>query len=192
MLYRDGVGIVQPKALILTADKFEDIELFFIVFRLLEDGWQVDVAAPHKRNIAGENGYGLMPRKDFDEVAPDEYGLLVVPGGAPDGAPAVVRGSERARDIVRAFFDAGKPVASICHGPGVLVSAGLARGRRLTSFWKDGLPQEIRDAGGHWEDKDVVVDGNLVTARCPTDLPVFMREVMRLARSTGHCTSITR
>lgn len=190
MLYRDGVGIVQPKALVLTADKFEDIEVFFTVFRLLEEGWQVDVAAPRKRGIVGENGYSLMPRKTFDEIDAGEYDLLLIPGGAPDGAPAAVRGSAKALEILRAFFASEKPVASICHGPGALVSAGLVQGRRLTSFWKDGLPQEIRSAGGEWIDKDVVVDRNLVTARCPTDLPAFMREVLRTVRDLQRTSMI--
>ena len=169
------------RAVILTADGFEDFELFFPLFRLIEAGWSVDVAAPAKERIAGEHGYALMPDLTFDEVDPDAYRLLFIPGGFPDGAPATVRKIPRAIEITRAFFAKNKPVVSICHGPWTLVSAGQVKGRRLTSYWEDGVPQEIEAAGGTWIDQEVVVDGNLVTSRYPMDLPAFMREVMRLA-----------
>ena len=175
--FKDGKG---RKAIVLTADQFEDMELFFPVFRLLEEGWQVDVAAPSAKEISGEHGYSLKPDKTIAEVDPAEYDLLVIPGGAPDGAPATVRRLKKAQDVARAFMTEGRPVASICHGPYTLVSADLVRGRHLTSYWHDGVPEEIRKAGGIWEDKEVVVDGNLVTSRWPMDLPAFMREVLRM------------
>ena len=171
------------KAVVLTADKFEDMEVFFPVFRLLEEGWQVDIAAPGMKEIRGENGYVLKPDITIEEVDPDEYNLLIIPGGAPNGAPATVRKIKKAQEIAKSFFAKNKPVASICHGPYTLVSAGLVKGRHLTSFWHDGVPEEIQGAGGIWEDKDVVVDGNLVTSRWPMDLPAFMREVMRIAKT---------
>ena len=171
------------KAVVLTADKFEDMEVFFPVFRLLEEGWKVDIAAPAMKEISGENGYVLKPDKTIDEVDPDEYDLLIIPGGAPNGAPATVRKIKKAQEIAKSFFAKNKPVASICHGPYTLVSAGLVKGRHLTSFWHDGVPEEIQEAGGIWEDKEVVVDGNLVTSRWPMDLPAFMREVMRIVRA---------
>ena len=170
------------KAIVLTADKFEDMEVFFPVFRLLEEGWQVHVAAPTKEEIYGENGYALMPDMTIAEVNPDEYDLLIIPGGAPDGAPSTVRKIRKAQEIAKSFFAKNKPVASLCHGPYTLVSAGLVKGRRLTSYWHDGVPEEIKRTGGVWEDKEVVVDGNLVTSRWPMDLPAFMREVTKLVR----------
>jgi protease I len=168
------------KAVILTADKFEDMEVFFPVFRLLEEGWQVDVAAPDMDEMSGEHGYVLEPDKTIADVNADEYQLLIIPGGFPDGAPATVREIEEARDITRSFFARNKAVASICHGPWTLASADVVRGRRLTSYWHDGVPEDVRAAGGVWEDAEVVVDGNLVTSRWPMDLPAFMREVMKL------------
>jgi len=168
------------KAVVLTADQFEDMEVFYPVFRLLEEGWKVDIAAPSMKEIGGERGYSLKPDKTIAEVDPDEYDLLVIPGGAPDGAPATVRKIKRAQEIARSFLTKNKPVASICHGPYTLVTADLVRGRHLTSYWHDGVPEEIRKAGGIWEDKEVVVDGNLVTSRWPMDLPAFMREVLRM------------
>ena len=168
------------KAIILTADKFEDMELFFPYFRLLEAGWKVDVAAPTKEPISGEHDYGLKPTLTIDEVDPDAYDLLFIPGGDPEGAPATVRKIKKAREIARAFFARNKPVGSICHGPWTLADADVVKGRRLTSFWHDGVPEDVKKAGGLWEDSEVVVDGNLVTSRYPMDLPFFMRELMKL------------
>ncbi len=168
------------RALILTADKFEDMELFFPYFRLLEEGLEVDIAAPKKGNIEGEHGYQLKIEKTFDEVIPDNYDLLIIPGGSPEGAPSVVRKNVRAQAIAKSFFNSDKPVSSICHGPWLLASSGLVKGRRLTSYWYDGVPEDIKKAGGIYEDKEVVVDGNLVTSRYPGDLPAFMRETIRI------------
>jgi protease I len=170
------------RAVILTADKFEDMELFFPYFRLLEEGVEVDIAAPQAGVIHGEHGYSVKVTTTIAEVDPDTYDLLVVPGGFPDGAPATVRKVKKAQEIARSFCAQNKPVAAICHGPWLLVSAGLVKGRRLTSYWHDGVPEEIKAAGGIYEDKDVVVDGNLVTSRWPMDLPAFVREMVKLIR----------
>jgi protease I len=172
----------QRKAVILTADKFEDMELFFPLFRLLEEGWHVHVAAPDKTEISGEHGYSIMPDKTINEIKANDYDLLIIPGGFPEGAPATVRRIVKAQDITKTFFKEEKPVASICHGPWTLVSAGVVKGRHLTSFWQDGVPEEIKAAGGLWENKDVVVDRNLVTSRFPMDLPAFMRELMKMVK----------
>jgi protease I len=168
------------KALILTADKFEDMELFFPYFRLLEEGIEVEVAATKKGHIEGEHGYGFEVEKTFDDVQPENYDLLLIPGGSPNGAPAMVRKDTRAQAIAKYFFNSNKPVSSICHGPWLLASSGLVKGRHLTGFWHDGVPEDIKKAGGIYEDKEVVVDGNLVTSRYPGDLPAFMRETMRM------------
>lgn len=172
-------NISKFKAVVLTADKFEDMEVFFPVFRLLEEGWQVDIAAPTMDEMSGENGYDLKPDKTIAEVNPDDYQLLIIPGGYPDGAPATVRKIKKAQDITRSFFEKNKPVASICHGPWTLASADQVKGRHLTSYWHDGVPEDVQAAGGIWEDKDVVVDGNLITSRWPMDLPAFMRELTK-------------
>jgi protease I len=171
------------KALVLTANKFEDTEVLVPVFRLLEEGWHVDIAAPTADEIEGENGYLLTPDIAIDAVDPNEYELLVIPGGFPDGAPATVRKIKKAQEITRAFFASNKPVASICHGPWTLASADVVKGRHLTSYWHDGVPEDIKKAGGIWEDKEVVVDGNLVTSRWPADLPAFCREMITLVHT---------
>ena len=170
------------RAVILTADAFEDLELFVPYFRLLEEGVETDIAAPAMGAIHGEHGYSVKVTKTIADVDPDAYDLLVVPGGFPDGAPATVRKVKKAQVIAQSFFAKNKPVASICHGPWLLVSADLVKGRHLTSYWHDGVPEEITAAGGIYEDKDVVVDGNLVTSRWPMDLPAFVREMVKLIR----------
>jgi protease I len=168
------------KAIVLTADKFEDMEVYVPVFRLMEEGWQVDVAAPKKEEIGGENGYSLMPDITIDQVNPDNYDLLIIPGGSPKGAPSIVRKNKKALSITKSFFKKNKPVASICHGPWTLADADVVKGKHLTSFWDDGVPEDVKKAGGIWEDKEVVVDGNLVTSRWPMDLAAFNREMMKL------------
>lgn len=169
------------KAIMVTADKFEDMEVLYPLMRLQEAGWKVDVAAPTKEAIHGEFGYGeLMPDILIEKVNPDDYNLLIIPGGSPNGAPAVIREIKKAQEITKSFFEKNKSVASICHGPWTLASADVIKGKHLTSYWHDGVPEDVKKAGGIWEDKDVVVDGNLVTSRWPADLPAFMREVMKL------------
>ena len=169
------------RAVVLSADKFEDFELYVPVFRLIEAGWQVDIAAPSKGKITGEsNWYYIIANKTINEIDPDKYDLLLIPGGSPKGAPAEIRKNNKARDIARSFFKKNKPVAAICHGPWLLADADLVRGRKLTSYWGDGVPETIKKAGGDWVDEPVVRDGNLVTSRWPMDISDFLRELMRM------------
>lgn len=177
-----GKGKSSIKAVILTADKFEDLEVIYPYFRLMEIGATVHIAAPKMEPIGGEHGYRLMPDMKIEDVNPDKYNLLIIPGGFPNGAPATVRRQPAALEITRSFFAKKKPVASICHGPWTLVSAGVVKGRKLTSFWHDGVPEEIKSAGGIYQDKEVVVDGKLVTSRWPPDLPAFMDEVLKMMK----------
>ena len=170
------------RAVILTADKFEDLEVIYPYYRLLEEGVQVDIAAPKIEHLHGENGYSIEPTMSFVEVKPDEYDILFLPGGAPEGAPTTVRKHPLAQAAAREFMTKGRPVASICHGPYTLISADVVRGRKMTSFWGDGVPQELMKAGAQYVDSEVVVDGNLITSRYPGDLPAFMREVMKVVR----------
>jgi len=174
-------GDIGRKAVVVTADKFGDMELYVPVFRLVEAGWRVDIAAPAQGKITGEsNWYYVMANKRIDEIDPDDYDLLIIPGGSPQGAPTTVRADKKAQQIARSFFQKNKPVAAICHGPWLLADADLVRGRKLTSYWKDGVPETIRAAGGEWIDEAVVRDGNLVTSRWPMDLAAFSREIMKL------------
>jgi protease I len=162
------------KALIISANNFEDSELLVPYYRLKEAGVEVTVASLKLGAITGKMGYEVAVDKTFDEVNPDDYSILILPGGK---APEVVRKEPKALDIARSFFARNKPVAAICHGPQILISAGLLKGRRATCYMS--VADELKEAGALYEDREVVVDGNLVTSRQPADLPAFMRETMK-------------
>jgi len=163
------------KILILSANNFEDTELLVPLYRLREAGFTVDVASQSRETIRGKHGYEVPVDKVFKDVVPAEYGVLVLPGGK---APAAIRDDQAVQEIARSFFADGKPVAAICHGPQILVSAGLLKGRRATCY--ESVTPELQEAGALYEDSEVVVDGQLITSRKPEDLPAFNRELMRL------------
>jgi protease I len=165
------------KALIISADNFEDSELLVPYYRLKEAGVEVTVASLNRVPIKGKHGYEVAVDMTLDEVKPDDYELLVLPGGK---APATVRKEPKALEIARNFFARKKPVAAICHGPQILISAGLLQGRRATCYTS--VADELKASGALYEDREVVVDANLVTSRQPADLPAFMRETMKQIR----------
>lgn len=165
------------KALIISADNFEDSELLVPYYRFLEAGIEVAVASFREGRIKGKHGYEVPTDLSFAAVVAESFDILMLPGGK---APEAVRNEPLALDIVRRLFAGGRTVAAICHGPQVLISAGLLRGRHATCY--RGVAQEMRDAGAFYEDSAVVVDGNLVTSRVPADLPAFMREVMKMPK----------
>jgi protease I len=162
------------KALIISANNFEDSELLVPYYRLKEAGVEVAVASLSRGAITGEHGYEVAVDKTLDEVNPDDYAILVLPGGK---APALVRKEPKALEIARSFFARGKPVAAICHGPQILISSDLLQGRRATCYRS--VADELKEAGALYEDREVVVDANLVTSRQPADLPAFMCETMK-------------
>jgi protease I len=166
------------KALILSADNFEDSELLFPLYRLQEAGFAVDVAAGKRGAIHGKHGYEVHVDMSFSEVNPQDYTVLVLPGGK---APSAIRDDRHVQAIARHFVTNAKPVAAICHGPQILISAGLLRGRRATCYRS--IVGELKEAGAMYVDCEVVVDDHLITSRQPGDLPAFMRELMRLLSS---------
>jgi protease I len=166
------------KALIVSAEGFEDTELLVPYYRFLEEGIETDIASITKGRIKGKHGYEVEVFTTLADVAADEYDVLLLPGGR---APAAVRKEETALELARDFFRKNKPAAAICHGPQVLISAGLLKGRRATCYRT--VADELKGAGARYEDAPVVVDGTLVTSRQPSDLPAFLREVMKLIRA---------
>jgi protease I len=168
------------KVAILAADMFERVELEEPRKALEDAGADVEIVSIHDGEIKGFDHFDPATTVQVDhtieEVSVDDYDALLIPGGV--GNPDQLRGDENAVAFVRAFHAAGKPMAVICHGPWVLVEAGVVRDRRLTS-WPT-LETDIRNAGGEWVDGEVVVDGNLVTSRKPDDIPAFTREMTRL------------
>jgi protease I len=165
------------KALIVSADLFEDSELLYPLYRLQEAGFQVDVAAPAAGTITGKHGYAVTANLSVEAVESAGscgYSLLVLPGGK---APAALRTIPKVMEIATDFASSGIPMAAICHGPQILVTARLLRGKRATCYKT--VAEELKEAGALYEDAAVVVDGNLITSRIPADLPYFMREVMQ-------------
>ena len=165
---------------ILPADMFERVELEEPRKALEDAGADVEIVSISDGEIQGFDHFDpastVKVDRTVEEASPDDYDALLVPGGV--GNPDQLRGDENAVSFVRAFHDAGKPMAVICHGPWVLVESGVVRGRRLTS-WPT-LETDIRNAGGDWGDEEVVVSGNLVTSRKPDDIPAFNREMLRI------------
>jgi protease I len=165
------------KALMISADNFEDMELFVPYYRLKEEGIKVDIASMKKGRIKGKHGYEIDIDKTLEEVEREVYAILVLPGGK---APEEVRKDRTAVGIARFFFKENKPVSAICHGPQILITAGLLKGRHATCYRS--VAPEMKEAGAVYEDKEVVVDGNLVTSRQPSDLPAFMHETMKMIK----------
>jgi len=161
------------KIAFLAADMFEEVELEKPWKAVEEAGGQPELVSLESGEIQGFDHYdkagSFKVDKTVGEVRMDDYAGLVIPGGV--GNPDNVRQDEDAVEFVKSFFEAGKPVAAICHGPWVLVEADVVRGRKLTSF--PSLKTDIRNAGGNWVDEEVVVDSGLVTSRKPDDLPAF-------------------
>lgn len=172
--YQEDIAM---KALILSADGFEDSELLVPLHQLREAGYAVEVVAEERGSISGKHGHEVRVDRSFAEVDPADFAVLILPGGR---APAAIRHEAAVLAIVRAFSAADKPIGAICHGPLLLVSAGVLGGRRATCYRS--IAQELRDAGAEYLDAEVVVDGKLVTSRQPGDLPAFMGELMRLLR----------
>lgn len=168
------------KVAILAADMFERVELEEPRKALEDAGAEVEIVSIHNGEIKGFDHFDpagtAQVDRTIDEVSPDDFDALMIPGGV--GNPDQLRGDENVVSFVREFHAAGKPMAVICHGPWVLVEAGVVRGKRVTS-WPT-LETDIRNAGGDWVDDEVVVDGDLVTSRKPDDIPAFTREMTRL------------
>ncbi len=162
------------KCLIISADNFEDTELLVSYYRMLEEGIEVEVASLNKGRIKGKKGHEIDVSLSFAEVKPQDYDILIIPGGK---APEAIRSNPDVIRIVHHFFDAAKTVAAICHGPQVLISAGVMEGKHATSYPSVAL--ELKNAGVLYEDVAVITDGNLITSRKPADLPAFMREIMK-------------
>ncbi len=164
---------------VLAADGVEQVELVQPMDALKQAGATVDLISLHDGEIQAMNhDADKGDRFAVDKVVADakagDYDALFVPGGVAN--PDKLRVSDQAVSFVRAFVERDKPVAAICHGPWVLVEADAVRGRTLTSW--PSLKTDITNAGGEWQDKEVVVDQKLVTSRKPDDLPAFCEKIV--------------
>jgi protease I len=175
------MALTGRKALVLAADDFEDMELLYPVYRLIEEDVAVTVAGLDDHPVRGKKGHGPVPvDTTVDQVAEADFDALVIPGGY---APDKLRRSEAVLSLVRAFDDAGKPVAFICHAGWVPISAKILKGRRATSV--GAIRDDMVNAGTDWVDEATVVDGNLISARTPADLGPWMKALLAAMDKDG-------
>jgi protease I len=180
-----------PKVLMLTGDAAESLEVMYPYQRLLEEGYEVDIAAPSAKKLQFVvhdfvDGYDTYTEKPgytwpadvaFADVDPADYVALVIPGGR---APEYIRNDGDVKRIVAHFFSEEKPVAEICHAPLVLATAGVLAGRRSAAY--PALEPDVVAAGAEFVDAAGVVDGQMVSARAWPDHPEWMREFMQLLK----------
>ncbi len=160
--------MAKPKVVMVLANNFEDSEAIEPKNHLEALGAEVVNVGAEKGTVSGKKGATLDVEKTFSEVSPDEFQMLVIPGG---GAPENLRIVDDAVAFTRRFVESGKPVGSICHGPQLLISADVLKGRTVTSVNK--IRDDVKNAGGNYVDQELVVDDNLITSRVPKDLPAF-------------------
>ena len=170
--------LTDRKVAILTADGFEEIELTSPRDAIQMAGGKTCIVSPKNDVVRAKKGNEWSLDFDvdvpLDRADPNDYDALLIPGGVIN--PDTLRVMDKALDFVKAFFDAGKPVAAICHGPQVLIDAEVVAGRKMTSV--NNIRKDLINAGAHWEDSAVVVDQGLVTSRTPDDLPDFNEKVI--------------
>ncbi|WP_316811674.1 type 1 glutamine amidotransferase domain-containing protein [Pedobacter heparinus] len=164
---------------VLSESGFEETELTSPVQRLKEEGAKVEIISSKSGKIQAMKGdqqwtIEVNVDKTISQANAEDYNGLLIPGGVLN--PDALRKNEDAIAFVKAFFDAGKPVAAICHGPQVLITAEVVRGRRMTSTKT--IKIDLLNAGAEWYDQEVVVDEGLVTSRSPQDLPAFNDKIV--------------
>ena len=168
------------KVAILATDGFEQVELTEPRKALDDAGAKTQVVSPKSGKIRGwrftDWGEEVAVDVPLDQAKVDDFDALLLPGGVMN--PDKLRMQPKAVQFVRAFFDAGKPVAAICHAPWTIIEAGCAEGRDIASW--PSLRTDLENAGATWQDREVCVDGNLVTSRKPEDIPAFNREMLAL------------
>jgi protease I len=169
-------NISEARILMIATDGYEDSELLEPRRILRERGAEVTLASLEKGEIEGDNGASVEVDCTIEDVDAGDYDALVLPGGTKN--PDKLRMDETVVATIRAFADAGKPVAAICHGPWLLIEADVVRGRRVTGW--PSIRTDLRNAGGEVVDEEAVTDGNIVTSRNPDDIPAFTKALIAL------------
>ena len=169
------------RAVIITAQNFQDEEFTYPYYRLLEEGYQVEVATPGKENVTGKYGVPSRPTMDTMDLKMENFDLVVIPGGFE--APDRLRIRKEVLAFVRDMFHQGKLVAAICHGPWVCISAQIVRGRKITGFMA--IADDLKNAGAEYLEQDVVVDGNLISAPHYRNNGDFMKAIIGYMSKQG-------
>ncbi|MFX1386865.1 MAG: type 1 glutamine amidotransferase domain-containing protein [Promethearchaeota archaeon] len=162
------------KIAILATDGYEDLELHYPRIRLNEAGYETELISLHRREIKGKHGYPIKPDKLIREANPNDYDGVIIPGGTK--SPDYLRREKDVLNFVAKINEDGRLVAAICHAGWVLISAKVVRGRKATSYFA--IKDDMVNAGVIFEDSPVVIDGNLITSRMPSDLPDFMKAIL--------------
>jgi protease I len=166
---------------VLSEENYEDLELWYPYYRLKEAGADVKIVGmPGIESYVSKHGLPVKPEITPGDVDPKKVDILVVPGGY---APDKMRRHPEMLDLVRKVFENNKIVAMICHAGWVPISAGIVKGKRVTSV--NAIKDDLVNAGAYWEDDEVVIDSNLISSRRPEDLPAFCRAIIRIASEQG-------
>lgn len=167
--------ILQSKKIAILIEKqYHDIELFYPYYRFKEEGAIVDLIGPNtNEEFIGKFGVPQKAHKDAALTDPTQYDAVIIPGGF---APDFMRRTPAMIDFVKKAHDAGKIITAICHGGWMLASAGILRDKKVTTFFA--IKDDLINAGAHYEDGEVVKDGQIITSRKPDDLPAFCREII--------------
>jgi protease I len=165
----------RKNAVIITAQGFQDEEFVYPYYRLLEAGFDVDVATKDKAPVCGKYGVPARPTISTDELNTESYDLVLLPGGFE--APDRVRLLPEVLEFIRQMDMRKKLIAAICHGPWILISAGIVKGRKMTAYWS--IEADVRNSGAQYQHKEpVVVDGNLITSPHYNNNGDFMKAVL--------------
>ncbi|SHG95291.1 protease I [Flavobacterium micromati] len=177
---------MEKRIAILATNGFEEVELSSPKEYLEKEGWKVEIVSPESGSIKSwastDWGKDYKVDRELKNANASDYDALVLPGGVIN--PDKLRTNEDALSFIKEFFKAGKPVASICHGPQILISAELVKGRKMTSY--PSIKVDLVNAGAEWHDQEVVVDKGLVTSRDPNDLPAFNRKMVEEIKEGKH------
>jgi protease I len=178
------VELTGKRVAVLAEDHYENLELWYPVLRLREAGAEVTIVGPRAGDsYKSKEGYPAKADLSMDDARPADFDAVIVPGGY---APDRMRRHQPMLRLVRETFQAGKVVASICHAAWVPISAGIVKGKTMTCV--SAVKDDVINAGANYVDKEVVVDGNLISSRTPPDLPAFCREIIR-ALTTAKVTA---
>jgi protease I len=174
-----NMELTGKKIVILVDNQYQEMEVWYPYYRFKEAGASVVFAgATAGATYTSKTGYPVKADMAYDQLDPAAFDGVIAPGGF---APDYIRRHEKAMKFVKECDTRGKLVAAICHGPWILCSAGVLKGRRATSFFA--IKDDVANAGAQWEDSEVVVDRNLVTSRKPDDLPAFCRESIKVLQT---------